>query len=72
MKVGDYVNQKGSLQPTGTIESINEHDIARVRWGVADGHTFEDDFPLSELTLVPYDIVPPEEVQKRQAYSIKE
>lgn len=67
MKVGDYVNQKGTVDPTGTIESINNHNIARVRWGVADGRIFEDDFPLDDLQLVSHEIIPPEEILKRQA-----
>lgn len=71
MKVGDYVNQRGTNHPTGTIESINEFNIARVRWGVTDGHIFEDDFPLDGLQLTTHRIIPPEEVIQRQAEEAK-
>lgn len=64
LKVGDHVNQKGTDNPTGIITRI-DGQFAKVRWGVQDKHVFEDDFALEDLQLVPYEIITPEEVEKR-------
>lgn len=67
MNVGDYVNQKGSDQPTGVIQSINEFGYAKVVWGVADKHIFEDDFHVNDLQQIDHKITSSDEVTKRQA-----
>lgn len=65
LKVGDYVNQLNTKNPTGIIEAINGH-IAEVRWGTADKRTFRDSFRLDELQIVTEPIYSPDDVVKRQ------
>jgi hypothetical protein len=64
LKVGDHVNQKGTDSPTGVIQEIHGR-FAKVRWGVQDRRVFEDDFALEDLQPVPYEIITPDEVEKR-------
>lgn len=70
LKIGDYVNQKGTKNPTGMIEEIwtgETAEFARVRWGVSDRKTFTDDISVEDLVMVEDRIVPIDEVMRREA-----
>jgi putative ribosome biogenesis GTPase RsgA len=65
--VGSYVNQKGTTHPTGMVKEIFQDGTVLVRWGVADGRTYEDFIFQTQLRVINHDVVSSDEVQRRQA-----